>query len=90
MYIESFLRRIIIYTNSEQYTNYASITAEEEKLKKYDFIRIHKGYLVNMSYIQRINKYNVILKNNVTLPLSEHRFKTVFDSFTSYLARCSI
>lgn len=90
LYIESFLRRIIIYTGNEQYTNYASITAEEEKLKKYDFIRIHKGYLVNMVHIQRINKYNVILKNNVALPLSEHRFKTVFDSFTSYLARCSL
>ncbi|MCX7771757.1 MAG: LytTR family DNA-binding domain-containing protein [Clostridia bacterium] len=90
MYLESLLRRIIIYTSTNQFTYYASITAEEEKLKKYDFIRIHKSYLVNMLYIQRINKNNVVLKNGVVLPLSEHRFKLVFDSFTSYLARCSI
>ncbi len=89
-YLESVLRRIIIQTTMEQYTYYANISSEEEKLIKYDFVRIHKGYLVNMAYIQRINKNNVVLKNSVVLPLSEHRYKAVFDSFTSYLARCSV
>ena len=90
IYLESILRKIILYTNNRQYTYYANLKEEEEKLTKYNFIRIHKGYLVNMEYIQRINKSNIVLNNNVVLPLSEHRIKTVFDSFTSYLARCSI
>jgi len=90
IYLESVLRKINIYTAMEQYTYYASLSEAEEKLKKYDFVRIHKGYLVNMAYIQRINKNNVVLKNNIALPLSERRYKHVFDSFTSYLARCSI
>lgn len=90
IYLESALRKIVLFTSAGQYSYYANITVEEEKLKQYDFIRIHKGYLVNMAYIQRIKKDNVILKNGVELPLSEHRFKAVFDSFTSYLARCSI
>lgn len=89
-YLESILRRVNIYTSNQQYSCYASLTAEEQKLKKYDFVRIHKGFLVNMAQIQRINKLNVVLKNGVVLPLSEHRYKTVYDSFTSYLARCSI
>jgi DNA-binding LytR/AlgR family response regulator len=86
--MESVLRKIVINTPTRQCTFYGGLTAEEEKLSKYDFIRIHKGYLVNMAHIQRINKTNVVLKNGQVLPLSEHRFKTVFDSFTSYLARC--
>jgi len=90
IYLESALRRINIYSNTQQFTYYASINEEEEKLKKYDFVRIHRSYLVNMSYIQRINKENVVLKNSIVLPLSEHRFKAVFDNFTSYLARCSV
>jgi len=90
MYLESVLRKINIYTAMEQYTYYANMSEEEEKLKKYDFVRIHKGYLVNMAYIQRINKSNVVLKNSTVLPLSERRYKYVFDSFTSYLARCSV
>lgn len=90
MYLESILRKINIYATMEQYTYYANISEEEEKLKNYDFVRIHKGYLVNMAYIRRINKNNVVLKNSIVLPLSERRHKYVFDSFTSYLARCSI
>lgn len=90
IYMESVLRKINIYAAMEQYTYYASLSEEEEKLKKYDFVRIHKGYLVNMAYIQRINKNNVVLKNNIVLPLSERRYKNVFDCFTSYLARCTI
>jgi DNA-binding LytR/AlgR family response regulator len=90
MYLESILRKIILYTKNQQYTYYANLKEEEEKLTKYNFTRIHKGYLVNMEYIQRINKSNIVLKNNVVLPLSEHRLKAVFDSFTSYLARCSV
>ena len=90
LYLESILRRIIIHTTNQQYSCYASLTAEEQKLSRYDFIRIHKGFLVNMAQIQRINKVNVVLKNSVVLPLSEHRYKAVYDSFTSYLARCSV
>ena len=90
MYLESILRKIILYTSNKQFTYYANLKEEEEKLTKYNFTRIHKGYLVNMEYIQRINKSNIVLKNNVVLPLSEHRLKAVFDNFTSYLARCSL
>jgi DNA-binding LytR/AlgR family response regulator len=90
IYLESVLRKINIHAAMEQYTYYANMAEEEEKLKKYDFVRIHKGYLVNMAYIQRINKSNVVLKNSMVLPLSERRYKYVFDNFTSYLARCSI
>ncbi|HBR03536.1 MAG TPA: hypothetical protein DD738_13110 [Ruminiclostridium sp.] len=88
LYLESSLRKIVLYTFNSQFIYYASMADEEAKLSRYDFIRIHKGYLVNMLYIQRINKSNVVLKNGAVLPLSEHRFKEVFDQFTSYLARC--
>jgi DNA-binding LytR/AlgR family response regulator len=87
LYLESFLRKIIVQTSKKQCSYYGTITDEESKLSKYNFIRIHKGYLVNMAHIQRINKTNVVLKNGEVLPLSEHRFKAVFDGFTSYLAR---
>lgn len=90
IYLESILRKIIIHAATEHFAFYANLSEEEEKLKKYDFVRIHKGYLVNMAYIQRINNSNVVLKNGIVLPLSERRYKCVFDEFTSYLARFSI
>lgn len=90
IYLESILRKINIYAPMNQFSYYANLSAEEEKLKKYDFVRIHRGYLVNMAYIQRINKSNVVLKNSIVLPLSERRYKSVYDEFTSYLARSSI
>ncbi len=87
IYLESILRKITLYTSNQQYTYYANLKEEEDKLTDFNFIRIHKGYLVNMEYIQRINKSNIVLKNSMILPLSEHRLKAVFDSFTSFLVR---
>ncbi|NLO92797.1 MAG: response regulator transcription factor [Clostridiaceae bacterium] len=88
MYLESCLRKINIYTNTQSFSYYATLKEEEQKLKNHNFVRSHKAYLVNMAYIKRINKGSIILKNNKSIPLSERRRKAVFDSFTSFLERC--
>lgn len=88
MYLESYLRKINLYTNTQSFTYYATLKEEEQKLKEHNFIRSHKGYLVNMAYIERINRSDIMLKNNKIIPLSERRKKAAFDSFTSFLEGC--
>jgi DNA-binding LytR/AlgR family response regulator len=90
IYLESISRQIRLHTSNEDYYFYAGINREEEKLKRFDFIRIHKSYLVNVQHIRRINKTNVTLKNGHSLPISERRHKAVLDFYTDYLARSSL
>lgn len=90
IYLESITRQIKLHTTDEDYFFYAGISKEEEKLSQFDFIRIHKSYLVNTQYIQRINRASLTLNDGETLPIGERRLKVVFDFFTDYLARSSL
>ena len=89
MYLESVLRKVVLHTSSQQFTYYANLKEEEEKLTKYNSESIKVIWLIWNTYKELISP-NIVLKNNVVLPLSEHRLKEVFDRFTSYLARCSV
>lgn len=90
IYLESHARRIRLHTLDSDYYFYSGITDEEKKLSKYDFIRIHKSYLVNSQYIRQINRTWLTLKDGERLPISARRYKAVFDFFTDYLARSSL
>jgi len=90
MYLESRSRRIRLRTVDGVYFFYGAISDEEKKLSRYDFIRIHKSYLVNPLYVRRISRRWLTLKNGETLPVSERRYKEIFDVYTDYLARSSL
>ena len=56
----------------------------ESKLSAYDFIRIHKGYLVNCACIKRIDRESLTLKSSVVLPVGRSRHKAVLDAYLKY------
>ena len=90
IYLESISRRIRLHAADGDYFFYAGINEEEKKLSKYDFIRIHKSYLVNPHYIKQINRSWLTLKDGQRLPVSERRYKAIYDLYTDYLARSSL
>ncbi len=52
------------------------------------FVRIHKSYIVNMFFVDKIishggSKYSLLLKNGTTLPVSRNRFQTLKEMLTS-------
>jgi len=80
---------ITIYTNMGDYIVKGRLKDEENKLKKYDFVRCHQGYLVNMQWIQAINEDGIELKNGTTVPVSRRMRKSVIDVFSNYIVgRC--
>ncbi|MBP1926746.1 DNA-binding LytR/AlgR family response regulator [Sedimentibacter acidaminivorans] len=78
LYIESSRNYITINTVNDNHYKYKdSINKKEHELEDYGFIRTHSGYLVNERYIQRLNKDNVIMKNNQKIPISRSRIQYV-------------
>lgn len=53
----------------------------EESLSPFGFIRIHKGFLVNCSYIRRISKQEVLLLDGTALPISRKNKEEVFQQY---------
>lgn len=61
----------IIVINNKRITLNRSLKKWEEKLPKENFLRIHKSYIVNLDYIEKINKlpnqtYEVFIKDYIS------------------------
>ncbi|MCD6427626.1 MAG: response regulator transcription factor [Caldisericaceae bacterium] len=72
----------------DMYCKGLTLQSAEENLKDKNFFRIHKGYLVNVSEIQKVipwfkGKYLIEMSDGSKLPLSPHRQKEFREKFLS-------
>lgn len=90
IYIESDGHYVTFYALSDGFPIRirGSITEHEEKYSKYDFVRIHKKYLINLRYLSQLNYNNneiILGKINKHLPLSKRMKKEVKEKYIVYL-----
>ncbi|HGH7174736.1 TPA: LytR/AlgR family response regulator transcription factor [Bacillus wiedmannii] len=50
-------KTVSIYTTNNQYISTYTLQELENRLNAYDFLRVHKSYLINMSYVQELKPY---------------------------------
>lgn len=53
----------------------------EELLPTDKFILCHRAYMVNMSEIRVIRRYEIELKSGEVIPVSRNRYNEVYDKF---------
>lgn len=86
LYIESTGRMLRIYTKAEKFDCIAKLS-EAEKAFPEQFIRCHQSYLVNMDYIQRIEKdHTLLLETGHKLPVSKLRYGKTQAAFYEYIS----
>ncbi|MCL2052166.1 MAG: LytTR family transcriptional regulator [Lachnospiraceae bacterium] len=56
----------------------------EKELKEFGFLRIHKSFLVNAGYVQKIVPYRATLEGKMELPIPRVKFKLVRDRYFEY------
>ncbi|WNH14057.1 LytR/AlgR family response regulator transcription factor [Thalassobellus suaedae] len=78
-YFESTEKYVTIYTNKGSELIKQSLTQLEEKLPN-NFLRVHRGYLINTDYVKEFQKY---FNNRYVINLLNHK-KTVITSGRSY------
>ncbi|MDE6389437.1 MAG: LytTR family DNA-binding domain-containing protein [Lachnospiraceae bacterium] len=79
-YLESRNHKVLLYLKEGELEYYAKIGDLEEELAG-QFYRIHRGYMVNLAYVEGYDKTEVTLANGDRLPLSKK-----YDDFaTAYL-----
>lgn len=82
-YIEGSGNYQLVYVNGQKEPVEIKMTMDklEEALEPVGFIRVHKGYLVNYLYIQKIESGRVVLKGGAELPLGRSKVKEVRSRF---------
>lgn len=76
-YIESFGHYLMVYTHSGEYKVREKLTKALEKLKDVGFVQVHRSYIVNKKFIEKINSDEIILNNLTHIPMSKkykHKF----------------
>ena len=73
LYIECNGHLITIKTADRTYSMCGSLKKLEEELTPYQFIRVHKSFLVNMKQINVIHNDKIILTDNSSVLLSKSR-----------------
>ena len=86
-YIEGSRNYQLLYLEGQQEPTEVKMTMEklEAATRLYDFIRIHKGYLVNYRYIQRISAASVTLLDGTQLPIGRSKAAEVKSKYLSIL-----
>ena len=46
-----------------------TLSSWEEKLNSFQFIRVHKSYLVNLSKVLKVSGNQITLENNAAIPI---------------------
>ncbi|MBD5529851.1 MAG: response regulator transcription factor, partial [Lachnospiraceae bacterium] len=89
-YMESQKHKIVLYTKDREQAGlrrleyYAKIGELEEELQGH-FCRIHKGYLVNLSYVDEYSRTEIILTNGDKLPLSKYKYEDFVKAYLRFM-----
>lgn len=84
LFFESFKHDIYIHTESEKIRIKSNLTKIEKELAIQGFIRVHSGFLVNYRCIYSVNKGEVVLRGQMSIPLSRHRAEDVKQKLQLY------
>ncbi len=84
-FIESQNRKNIIWqSNGNSIAYYGSMDELEKELDS-NFFRIHRGYIVNMRYIQRYDRNSVTVGDNEVLMLSKYRYPDFVEAYMNFI-----
>ncbi len=73
IYVQSKDKYCTVYTATKEICDYRTIKSLEQP----GFLRIHSRYLVNISYIASIRRYEVNLIDGRTLPIGKNRYMDI-------------
>lgn len=83
-FIETFNRNLLLHTEEENIICYRKMKELEKELEGQGFVRCHSGYLVNLFYVKKIEKPDIVLLTNERIPISQLRVKEVMQRLADY------
>lgn len=87
VYIESNLHKLQFHLagqRSQQYTMYGRLDHVDEMLSDFDFCRVHKSFLVNLKYIEKVERYQAKLSTGDVVSISQPKYNGVREKYICY------
>ncbi|CEN21863.1 LytR/AlgR family response regulator transcription factor [Paraclostridium sordellii] len=84
-YVEVQKKDMLIHTINKNFDVNYSLEKIEKDLNLDKFIRCHKSFLVNLSYVENIKPNVVVLESGEEVPVSRYRYKDVKDRLLKFL-----
>lgn len=85
-YIESDRRKIRIHEGDDVIEVYQKISSLGQELPN-SFVQCHKSFLVNLGYVQRMDRDCMVLSTGECVPVSQKRRRAAQEAFTAYVGR---
>lgn len=76
-YIEAYGHEVIIHTTDTDIRTTKSLSEIEKVLSAYEFIRIHKSFIANTRFVFSVERNNIILTDNSSLPVSRAKSEEI-------------
>lgn len=83
-YVEIRDHSLVFYTKEKTYHTAGKMREMEEKLKKYHFFRCHTSYLINLEYVQGVQRGFVIVCET-EIPVSRSKKKEFMQAMSEYM-----
>ena len=88
MYIESFGHNAVFHLSDNTYQQNRTLEDIEKELSIYGFVRVHKSYVMNMKYVEKISSYILTMQNGNVIPIPRNRYAEVKQAYARYLGGC--
>lgn len=84
-YFEIRNHEVTVYAESGTWKYREKLAGIEERLRQYDFVRCHAGFLVNCRHIALVSKGEIRLRQGSVIPVSRNRQKETERKFMEYM-----
>ncbi len=84
IYIETNKHKNVFYTQQQTFSIYKKMDELEEDLKGMGFVRMHRSFLVNMKYIEKISSYVMVLTTGKRISVPKSRYPEVKRQYTLF------
>ena len=76
-------------SDGEQIEIHMTMRELESKLEEFDIVRVYQGNLVNLKYVQRIERTDILLnyKGGVTINISRDKVQELKALYLNYLRK---
>ncbi|MDS1008680.1 LytR/AlgR family response regulator transcription factor [Clostridium sporogenes] len=78
-------RIINIHTQREVIQYYDKIKNIEEEVPRNSFFRCHRSYIVNLKYVMKFDKTEIVLDNNTKIMLAKGKYDEFSKTFLKYI-----
>ena len=85
-YIESSNHKVVLRLKDGEFSCYAKIRDLEAELGD-QFFRVHKGYLVNLVYVEGYSKTELTLTNGEKLLISKYKYPDFVKAYLRFMNR---